>query len=146
MKKLSDALADLQAKVKEAQQSAKDMIEENDAMLQERWLRSQEAIRAQGERFDASVEEMDESARQWGRDVRGAVDGQYRKVSDDIARRRAESDVAAAEDAAVLAEEYAAAVSELGRYTVQHAEDAAIQAAQARAEAFVLREKLTSAS
>jgi hypothetical protein len=145
VKKLSESLADLQAKATEVRDSAKQMIDESQAKLEERRRRVEAAMSAQRERVDASIDRMETSARRRAQEIRDAVDRQYQEVSQDIARRRAERDVTSAEDAAHLAEDYATSVSELARFTLNHAEAAAISAAQARAEATKLREDLGAA-
>jgi hypothetical protein len=140
MRSLSDALLDLAARVKAIEESARAAKDESQAVLEERRRTIQNALDAQVREFESTVDKAEESVQHWWRETRGAVEGQVRAIREDIARWRAQRDVAGAERAAKVAEEEAAAAMEMATYTLNLAEFAAVDAALARAEARSLAE------
>ena len=122
MRKLSDSLAELQAKVTAAQQSAKKNAKENEARLEERSRRREDSLQAG---FADSVNEVDDFVRDWWYGSQDEADRRSRKIHEAIARWRAEGKAESAQLAAELAEQHATAASDFAGRMVDEAEAAA---------------------
>jgi hypothetical protein len=126
MKKLSQSLEHLAARVKTLEDSAAAAIEADRTKLEQRRHEIDDTIKSGLDEFDSAVQDAAQAGRTWWNDARSAMKRPLDEVRARVEKRQSE------QRAADAAEEDAAAAVEVATYFLNVAEYAVVDAALAR--------------
>jgi ElaB/YqjD/DUF883 family membrane-anchored ribosome-binding protein len=132
MKKLSQSLEHLAARVKTLEDSAAAAIEADRTKLEQRRHEIDDTIKSGLDEFDSAVQDAAQAGRTWWNDARSAMKRPLDEVRARVEKRQSEHELHRAQRAADAAEEDAAAAVEVATYFLNVAEYAVVDAALAR--------------
>jgi hypothetical protein len=132
---LSDQLAELSARAKKAEDRAAAARNEARASLEDEVQRAQDDLHAQRDELRRAAEENRGKVAAWFNDVQKSWDDQVDTVRRDIASKKADHDLHAAQRRADAAEDDATFAIRYAYWAVEDAEDAVLDATLARMEA-----------
>ena len=135
MKRLSESLIDLAARVKRLEDSAAAIQQNDRAVLQSRRDQLETDFEHRVEELDKSVSAAAGAARNWCSDTKNSIQRQVAAMRADFEKRQAELKERDAALAAELAEDAAALAVTLADYCVDAAEWAVVRAGLVRGQA-----------
>ena len=135
MKRLSESLTDLAARVNSLEDSAAAVREENHTKLQARRQEIEDSFKGEVKEFEAAASEVTGKVGQWWVDTKGSIDQHVNEMRTDFETRKAEHEVKKAERAADRAEEEATVAIAIASNYIDVAEYAVVDAFLARADA-----------
>lgn len=141
MKKLSESLLDLAARVKRVEDSAAAVQERNRAALEARRGELEAAIEQEKVELEAAATTARGSARGWWSETKSSIERQIAEMRADFENWQAERKEESAERAAEDAEDDAVVAITLAGYCLDAAEWAVVRAALSRADADLLAAK-----
>ena len=140
MKRLSESLTELAARVSSLESTVEATLEENQASLEKRRGEVENAIDREVKEFESAASEAEVNLRNWWIETKGSIERGVDEIRDDRTERQAKRKVAKARRAAEAAEEDAVAAVALAMYCLNVAEYAVVDAALARANADAIAE------